>query len=167
MDDYLAKPVRAEALDGVIERWLPAREPDTQSGGAAEGTIVALDAAERDEQGLGASEQGLDLATIAQLKDALTAEMRSVLLRTFEESLPKCLADIASATGCGDLVELRRVAHLLKGSSATLGARRLSLSCQRLEDLTREWSTTLGQEQLDELTTTAGEICPALREHLL
>jgi two-component system, sensor histidine kinase and response regulator len=152
MDDYLAKPVRAAALDGVIERWLPDHQKDAQPAGA--------DIA-RDDQ------QGLDPVTIAQLKDTLTAEMRGALLQSFEESLPGRLADIASAAGRDDRVELRRVAHLLKGSSATVGAARLSLSCHRLEQLSARQDATLGEEQLEELNRTAGAACPALRAQLL
>jgi two-component system, sensor histidine kinase len=160
MDDYLAKPVRAEALDGVIEQWLPDREPEAQPGGAARSTLDVGGAPEHDEQ-------GLNYTTISQLKDTLTSEMRRALLKTFEESLSRRLADIASAAGRGDRVEIRRLAHLLKGSSASVGAARLSLSCQQLEQLSTEQGATVGQEQLDELNTAATETGPALRKQLL
>jgi CheY-like chemotaxis protein len=160
MDDYLEKPVRAAAVDGLIKRWLPDHQQDAQPAAAAKGTIGAGGAPEHDQQ-------GLDPVTIAQLKDTLTAEMRGALLQSFEEALPERLADIASAARRDDRAELRRVAHLLKGSSATLGAARLSLSCQRLEELSVQQDTLLGQEQLEELNTTARATCPALRAQLL
>jgi two-component system sensor histidine kinase/response regulator len=132
MDDYLAKPVRAEALDGVVERWLT-----------------------------------LDSATISQLKDTLSPEMRSRLLDTFEQSATKCIADIESANARGDPLEIRRLTHLLTGSSATLGAAALADSCQRLERLSGDDDTTLGQSQLDELGATFTAVFPALRRQLL
>jgi CheY-like chemotaxis protein/nitrogen-specific signal transduction histidine kinase len=160
MDDYLAKPVRAEALDGVVRRWLPDHGPRDPSDGAVESAPGAGSAAGHDDR-------GLDQATISQLKDALTFEMRSELLDTFEASASTCLADIASAAGRGDRVELRRLAHLLKGSSATIGASDLAVCCQRLERLSGERDTTLGQEPLDELDASFTEICPVLRRQLL
>jgi two-component system sensor histidine kinase/response regulator len=160
MDDYLAKPVWARALDIVIKRWLPGHAPDTRSGDASSTTIDAGDAPRQDDE-------GLNHATVAQLKEALTSEMRRTLVETFEESVSKCLADIAGAARRGDRVELRRVLHLLKGGSATVGATGLAMSCQRLEDLSRERDMTFGQEQLDELDIVATKTCPALREQLL
>ncbi|HSZ14740.1 MAG TPA: response regulator [Solirubrobacteraceae bacterium] len=160
MDDYLAKPVRPEALDGVVKRWLPEHGPEDPPDGAAESTPGAGGAG-------GEIDQGLDLATISELKDALTGEMRRTILDTFEESTSRCLADIAIAAGRGDRVELRRLAHLLKGSSVTVGARDLAVCCQRLERLSGERDTTPGQQQLDELDATFADICPALRRQLL
>jgi two-component system, sensor histidine kinase len=160
MDDYLAKPVRAEALDGVIEQWLPDYESSAQPRGTARSTVDAGNLPELDEQ-------GLDQTTISQLKDALSSDMRRALLQTFEESLSKCLAEIASAAGREDRVELKRLAHLLKGSCASVGAARLGLGAQALQELSAEQGASVGQEQLDELHTVAAESCPALRRQLL
>ena len=160
MDDYLAKPVRAEALDGVIEQWLPDYESEAQPGATAGSTVDSGGSPEQDEE-------GVDRTTISQLKDTLTSDMRRALLQTFEESLSQCLAGIASAAGREDRVELKRLAHLLKGSCAAVGAARLGLSVQALEDLSTEQGASVGQEQLDELNTVAAESCPALRKQLL
>jgi CheY-like chemotaxis protein len=160
MDDYLAKPVRAEALDGVVKRWLPNHGPRDLSDGAVESMPGAGSAA-------GQADRGLDHATISELKDALTLEMRRTILDTFEESVSRGITEITSAAGRGDRVELRRLAHLLKGSSATVGASELAACCQRLERLSGQMDTTPGQEQLDELGATFTDICPALRRQLL
>jgi PAS domain S-box-containing protein len=109
----------------------------------------------------------LDPTIIAQLRDTLTSEMRGRLLQTFEQSLGKCLTDIASAAQSRDRIELRRLAHLLKGSSASMGAARLSRGCQQLEQLSCEEDRTVGQELLDELNATASAAGPALRRELL
>jgi two-component system, sensor histidine kinase and response regulator len=162
MDDYLAKPVRAEALDRVIAQWFHAIEPPAQPDGAAAAESAAgAGGAPR------AGEQELDQTTISQLKDALTPEMRRTLLRTFEESLSRCLTDIASAAGREDRVELRRLAHMLKGASASVGAARLSTSCHQLEQLAREQGAGVGQAQLDELDSAVAATRPVLREQLL
>jgi PAS domain S-box-containing protein len=162
MDDYLAKPVEADAFYEALERWLP--------GGPAP-AAQAAHAEHAEQPGIGqdgAEDEGLiDQEMIDQLKDTLTPEMREQLLRAFEQSLPERLADVARAARSGNDAELRRLAHLLKGSSATLGAAGLSLGFQQLEELSRERDTTVGQEQLDALEATATASCQALRRHLL
>jgi two-component system sensor histidine kinase/response regulator len=135
MDDYLSKPVHAEQLEAVVERWL--------------------------------SDEVLDQATIVQLRETLTPEMRESLMQEFEALLPKCVADIVGAAQHGDQIELRRVAHTLKGTAATFGARRLELACQRLEHTGREQDPAVEEEQLDLLRTTASEAYEALGRQLL
>jgi signal transduction histidine kinase/HPt (histidine-containing phosphotransfer) domain-containing protein len=160
MDDYLAKPVRAKALDGVIRQWLTDYEPNAQPSRDCAGTTDAKDTLTHDVE-------RLDQATISQLRETLTREMRRSLLETFEESLSKCLSGIARAAQRGDRVELRRVAHLLKGSSATIGATCLSVCCERLERLSAGEGPGIGQEQLEELNAAASQARPGLREQLL
>lgn len=57
----------------------------------------------------------------------------------------------------GDGKEVRRIAHLLKGSSATMGARELSEACQAL----------LAGESATELEGLASQTLDALRAELL
>jgi len=176
MDDYVAKPVHADAFYEVLERWLP-REPARAEHAQRRG--VSPDGVSPEgvrpegvrPEGVrpeGVEDEGLvDQDTIDQLKDTLTPEMLEQLLRTFEQSLPRRLADIATAARSGDQPELRRLAHVLKGSSATIGAARLSAAAHELEQLGGEPDTTVGQEQLEALEATATASCPALRGHLL
>jgi PAS domain S-box-containing protein len=159
MDDYITKPVRAETLERVLERWFHA-EPAVPSGSVAASTIAGDD-------GFGLDEDVFDQAVISELKDTLPSEMRRVLLEKFEQSLSKNLEDIASAARSRDRIELRRLAHLLKGSSASLGASRLSRGFLALEQLSGERDKPVGQEQLDELKATASATGPALRRRLL
>jgi HPt (histidine-containing phosphotransfer) domain-containing protein len=86
---------------------------------------------------------------------------------TFDESLPKCVADILGAARRGDQIELRRAAHLLKGSAATLGAARLRRACQRLERTGRDQDPGIEEAQLDSLKATVAETRRALREQML
>jgi two-component system, sensor histidine kinase and response regulator len=132
------------------------RDVSVENGG---GTSVENGGRDRDDL--------LDEGTILQLREALTLEMRETLMEAFETSLPKCVADIVSAAQRGDEIELRRVAHLLKGSAATLGAARLRLACQGLEHTTRDHDPDVDEAQLDELRATASQARRALREQLL
>jgi two-component system sensor histidine kinase/response regulator len=161
MDDYIPKPVRAEVLDAAMDHWLSGFAPADEPAGAGSGGPADVEDAAIAEDAL------LDQATISQLREALTLEMRETLMEAFETSLPECVADIAGAARSGDCSELRRVAHLLKGSAATLGAERLRLCCQRLEQSTRDQRPDLAGAQLDSLQTIAPEARQALRRELL
>jgi two-component system, sensor histidine kinase and response regulator len=161
MDDYLSKPIRDEELDTIIARWLPDVQPGDHSD------AVSLSAGSDDLAAVPARVGSLDQATLLQLHDTLPAQMRESLLATFEESLPQCLLQIEEAVAREDQIGVRRVAHLLRGSSATLGAADLALICQRLEHTSRREDPDTGPEQLEQLHATAGEACRALREGLL
>jgi len=60
------------------------------------------------------------------------------LIDLYAEDTPRRLAAIQSAWAAGDLSALRRAAHGLRGSSASLGARRVELLCEKLERLPGE-----------------------------
>ncbi len=93
--------------------------------------------------------------------------MRESLIQEFEALLPKCIADTVSAAQRGDQIDLRRVAHILKGTAATFGATRLEFACQRLEHTGRDQDSAVDKEQLDLLQATASEACEALGRQLL
>lgn len=147
MDDYLSKPLRRGELDAVIRRWLPAEAQQVEVQCAPDGV--------------------LDLATVAQLRDALAPEMRDELIGTFEEQSERCQADILAALRRGDHDEVRRVAHLLKGSAASLGAMRLRRCCERLEHTGRRQDPVVGKTQLMEFRDAAAETSRVLRQQLV
>jgi len=114
-----------------------------------------------------ADEELLDSAVVLELCDTLTLEMRSSLMATFEATLPACLADISGAARRGDRLGLKRTAHMLKGSAATLGACRLACACQSIEQTGRDLDRTVGDAELEALRATARTTCRALRKQLL
>jgi HPt (histidine-containing phosphotransfer) domain-containing protein len=74
----------------------------------------------------------LDAAMIAQLRRDLDPRMREQLVDAFRAQLGSCVAQLQRAIDAGDDAERRRLAHGLKGSSATMGAGRLQRLCERL-----------------------------------
>ncbi len=164
MDDYLSKPVQPDHLNTVIRRWLagPGALPEAQANGVGK-RVEHSTASQGDDPDAAA----LDSATVNQLRETLTGEMRASLLASFAESLPKCIAEIGAAVERGDHMELRRVAHLLKGSSATLGAGRLRSICVKLEQTGRDSDRPIDGQQLDTLRAAATEALEELRGQLL
>ena len=109
MDDYLPKPLRPEALDEVLERWV----------GVASGGEDAFDAL-------------IDAARMRTFRDDYP-EIVEQLLDLFLKSTPPLLAELRTAGEGGDADELRRAAHKLKGSCQNIGATHMATLCRTLE----------------------------------
>jgi len=88
-------------------------------------------------------------------------------METFDGQLDSCVDGIAEAVRRGDSAERRRLAHLLKGSSATIGAARLSATCERLERTGRNSDPEVGEDQVAELRALALQARAELERQLL
>lgn len=78
----------------------------------------------------------VDLAVLLSLEEAQVEgepDLIVELIDLYVEDTPRRLAAIRSASADGDLEALRRAAHGLKGSSASLGARQVEMLCEKLE----------------------------------
>ncbi len=124
MDDFLAKPVVPAALFRTLLRWLP---------GAAGGRdrVIPGSTASTAEAGVALSDAELQrrLEEIADLdvtqgmlslRNRLSTYVR--LLGKFVESHDQDMARVREQLAAGDYDDARRLAHSLKGVSATLGA---------------------------------------------
>jgi CheY-like chemotaxis protein/HPt (histidine-containing phosphotransfer) domain-containing protein len=182
MDDYLAKPLRSDRLQEVVERWIaeedgpqtPAPTQTTSNAHApgaqeadAEAPLQSVEVLEDATVGQLQSVEVLEDATVGQLEETLPPEMREQLLGSFDEQLSRCLEEIESAAESADHDELKRVAHLLKGSSATFGASRLRAICQRLERAGAQGEVAPSRHELDQLRASAEEARVALHARLL
>jgi HPt (histidine-containing phosphotransfer) domain-containing protein len=114
----------------------------------------------------GADAPLLEEETIRQIQDSLPAEMRAQLIDVFEEQCQRCVTDLAEAVRRGDRGEVRRVTHLLKGSSASLGASALGRACEDLERSCRSEDAAVTTSQVDELSAAAAAASEALRSQL-
>jgi HPt (histidine-containing phosphotransfer) domain-containing protein len=158
MDDYLSKPILIDALrqallraslvsrDDRREPWRPAPATET----AAELPILetaALDSLFRLEQHAGRS-------IVRGVVDSFLAEVPGRV-----ERMRRAIAE-------GDAENLNFTAHVLKGSAAQLGARRLAEVCRELEDRSREESLEQAGELLRLLETEALRAREALLSRL-
>ena len=110
-------------MNGEVEM---ARAVDGVPGPASPSTVID------------AAVEAVDLSVFLSLEEAQVAgepDLVVELIDLYAEDTPRRLAAMKSALAAGDLAALRRAAHGLKGSSASLGARRVALLCEELERL--------------------------------
>src|SRR5690606_28780739 len=124
MDDYLSKPIRADELYAAVEGIIP--EGD--------------DAAPRPRQDTPTgAEQTMDQPPL-DWKEALdriggSEETLREMAQVFLDEPPKMLRDIRAAIDGGAAADLRRAAHLLKGSAGLFQADPTVEAALRLERL--------------------------------
>jgi two-component system, sensor histidine kinase and response regulator len=124
MDDYLTKPLRAQALRDTLERWAGA----PALAGLLPPAAPAAPAAPRPEPA------ALDLEQAKSLFEG-DLELLADILRTFARTAPFLLRDLRMAAASGNGPALRGAAHALKGASAAVCATRVTRAAERLEHL--------------------------------
>jgi HPt (histidine-containing phosphotransfer) domain-containing protein len=83
-----------------------------------------------------ATEEAVELDVLRSLAGAQVEgepDLVIELIDLYAEDSPRRLDTIRGALAAGDLEALRRAAHCLKGSSASLGARLVKMLCEKLE----------------------------------
>lgn len=64
------------------------------------------------------------------------------VLTKFQKRLPEELTEIEEALECGDMERIARVAHRVKGTSASVSAKGLARAAAEIEDLSRAGRAT-------------------------
>jgi PAS domain S-box-containing protein len=120
MDDYLSKPVKPADLRRKLEYWA---------------SIIAADPPGADPNEF---PPVLDQAQFESLRairpddsDSLVAE----LIELFRGEATTNLSELREQEQAGNVAELRRVAHRLKGSCSNMGAARMTAVLEQLENL--------------------------------
>jgi signal transduction histidine kinase/ligand-binding sensor domain-containing protein/CheY-like chemotaxis protein/HPt (histidine-containing phosphotransfer) domain-containing protein len=153
MDDYLTKPLDRVRLAETLARLLDA-VPD-ESKVATNNVQVPTEPS----LSLNAPVDWQQLMGAADGDEVFAQE----LVRLFIESGDAALRDISAALIRGDLVAVGRAAHLLKGSSANIGAQPTSAAAGRLEDAARGSTTERSLRLQEELFDEAGRAMAYLR----
>jgi CheY-like chemotaxis protein/HPt (histidine-containing phosphotransfer) domain-containing protein len=144
MDDYIAKPIKRDALAAVLARWLaaaPERSEVTEVARAvvAEMTTGMPPAARDADLGRGGArpnDSALDMAAVTQLAE-LMGEGLADVIETYLSDTPTQFAAIAAAIAQRDYTVVGRGAHSLKSSSHSMGAVVLGRVAEALEALAR------------------------------
>lgn len=111
----------------------------------------------------------LDAASLQRLHELDPQGTNRVVervLRTFEGSLQRLLAQAAQAALAGDAEAARHAVHTLKSSSASVGALALSRCCGEIETQLRAQPLAALHGLLDELQDEGQRVLQAVRDQL-
>jgi CheY-like chemotaxis protein len=127
MDDYVSKPIRVEDLRAVLQKCSAASL--TVAPALAPAAVAA-----------NPPSHGFDPQVLAGLRKMQRPGQPDITQRIVDlylKNLPLTVAAVRAACDTGDSRALETAAHKLKGSSGTLGAKRVAELCARLETIGR------------------------------
>jgi signal transduction histidine kinase/CheY-like chemotaxis protein/HPt (histidine-containing phosphotransfer) domain-containing protein len=131
MDDYITKPVRAEAVAAVLARWVTRPVTDgAATGGAATGGAAAPGPTLRSPL----DQSQVDL--LRSLDDGTGAVLGEIVDRYLVQAT-EARGELVAAAAEGDARSLERAAHRVKGASMNVGATALAAVCDELESQAR------------------------------
>jgi two-component system sensor histidine kinase/response regulator len=135
MDDYVAKPLRPDQVDQILDRWLPAVAGAPGDGAAAGNGHVPAAAGDGDEPDPIDEQRFGDLA-----REFPAAAVREVVV-AFIDSTPPIIERVVLAAEGVDHAEVAAGAHRLKGGCLAVGAAALNDLASELEALGRDGAT--------------------------
>jgi signal transduction histidine kinase/DNA-binding response OmpR family regulator len=146
MDDYVSKPIQAEALFATLERLLPDVVPTASE---ASPQVEAPDAVLFDKA-----------ATLRRVDGDW--ELLREVVQLFNESCTEMVDDINSAIEKQDAMRLRQSAHTLKGEASNFGATAAVAAATQLEMMGREEDFTHAHAAHTALENALEQLIPAL-----
>jgi two-component system, sensor histidine kinase and response regulator len=160
MDDYVAKPVKAEELEEVLERWISLPDAKASSPeGETDGAVVPG----------GGSTDPLDqgvLMNLRELQEEGEPDILAELAELFLEDVTPQLEALRGAIERGDTSSVERVTHTLKGSSSNMGATRMATLCEELEDVVRSGDLSRAPVLIERLKAEFGRVRDALEAEI-
>jgi HPt (histidine-containing phosphotransfer) domain-containing protein len=108
----------------------------------------------------------LDAAALARLRELDPNGESGLLprvLKAFDSSLDRLLAQLSEARSSNDMTAIRHIAHTLKSSSASVGALELSRICADIEQRAREQQTEGLAPLLDDMVAQADRVRAVLK----
>jgi PAS domain S-box-containing protein len=142
MNDYVAKPIRAEELVSALKRARPLANGD---GGADTVEYVALDD-----------------GALASLRELGGEDFLGEVIGAFLADAPGLLATLRSSLADGSTEVLRRAAHTLKSNGATLGAAEFAELCRTLEQQAKSGELDGAAELVERIEQEYGPLEEAL-----
>jgi CheY-like chemotaxis protein/HPt (histidine-containing phosphotransfer) domain-containing protein len=118
MDDYLTKPLQIELLRKALDRWLPPHRASLAATAERSADPPALPV--------------LEIAALEQIVGSDPAQIREPLA-CYRDSTAGQIDDLRLAAQAIDLARVAAVAHKLKSSARSVGARALGELFERIE----------------------------------
>jgi PAS domain S-box-containing protein len=142
MDDYVAKPIRAEELVAALKR----AKPRADANGGSEAVEYVR----------------LDDGALKNLRDLGGDEFLGEVIDAFLADAPELVATLRRSLDEGSSEELRRAAHTLKSNGATLGATEFAELCRELEARAKTGELDGAAELADRVEQEYGALRDAL-----
>ena len=149
MDDYLSKPVKSEVLRLKLELWTKPGQPE--NGLSAKKPIRHTTGGVIDQS---------QLASLREIQQPGAPDFVTELIELFLNEATSDFQALRGALSRDDEVEIRRVAHRLKGASANMGITHMAALSEELE------SKDPAKDSRDLLTQLESEfelVCVALK----
>jgi signal transduction histidine kinase/DNA-binding response OmpR family regulator/HPt (histidine-containing phosphotransfer) domain-containing protein len=161
MEDYLVKPVTLDQLTAALARCRPV-------GQAARVTGVRTGPAPAPARPVPEADGPIDHGVIGQLREDLGGDAPvNEVIATFLEKTPPVLAALRDAAARSDADRIRQTAHMIKGTSAMLGARTLAERCAEIERLSRAGSVADAVTRVKDIEASYEAVEAALRASCL
>jgi CheY-like chemotaxis protein len=145
MDDYISKPIQASRLFELIEHVVGAEkcvavadEPDKTGNGSPFSLQQAYERVGGDE------------------------ELLHDMVRVFVDEWPRWRQGLTDAIACGDLAQVRRLGHTIKGALGHFGLPNAQSAAFRLETLPTECDISQADQAFGELATEIERVLPQL-----
>ena len=142
MNDYVAKPIRAEELGAALKR---ARPLGNEHAGSATVEYVSLDE-----------------DALKNLRDLGGDDFLGEVIDAFLADAPELMATLRRSLDEQNAEELRRAAHTLKSNGATLGAERFADLCRDLEQRAKAGELDDVPQLVDRIEHEFPPLCGAL-----
>ncbi|MEC4984015.1 MAG: PAS domain S-box protein [Oscillatoria sp. PMC 1068.18] len=160
MDDYLSKPVNQDDLGIKLQHWATQLEKLPKQRELPQKSTLQQP---RESSLAESSDLVLDFERLRTISRGKIGFQRR-LLTIFLEKSRSDLVEIRQAIAQQDFAKIQGFGHRLKGSSANVGARRLSNLATRLENFGRDRTVTGSNEVLLAIEAHLAEIAILLQE---
>lgn len=151
MDDFLSKPVRQDALEQTLQRWL-------RANGAA-----SVPAPEEEPPPAKASCLPPD-HPLRALEAKGLGRVAGEIIDVFLQTTPGRLRDIKAACLRGPTPSLASLCHSLKGAAVQVGARQMAEICARMQAAVRAGQADDLKKMVADLEADFGIVSIALQE---
>ena len=116
--------------------------------------------------GLSPPGEAVDRQVLENIQSIQGAEVLHRVITLYLRDTPRVLQTLQEAADCGDNPVLRRSAHHLKSSSASLGAMRLATLCRELESTAKQGLTAAGAAMVREVVEEFNRVHALLERHI-
>jgi CheY-like chemotaxis protein/HPt (histidine-containing phosphotransfer) domain-containing protein len=148
LDDFIAKPIKAEALVEKVRQWVQNQNQVAEPVSYSQpGVAIAVEQLEREET--------LDINVVNQLASHIGFDMVLDTFQDFEREAEELMAASLMCLEARDYQQILSYLHTLKGNSGTLGVNKVSEWARKIEsDLKNKKDSHLAGD----LTTLGGLI---------